>query len=210
MSKPSILLVGAGGHARACVDVIEREGRFVIAGLVGTAAEVGTRIFGYSVIGSDLDLPALRGKHEYALVSVGQIKTPAPRIRLWDLLTQGGWQLPTIVSPFACVSPHGTLGAGTIVMHGAVLNAGAAVGRNCIINTRALVEHDAVIGDHCHIATAAAINGGVRIGTSSFVGSGTIVREGVTIGDNVVIGMGQRVLADCPTGMSIPGPKQVA
>ena len=32
MSKIPLLLVGAGGHARACIDVIELEGRFVIAG----------------------------------------------------------------------------------------------------------------------------------------------------------------------------------
>ena len=71
---------------------------------------------------------------------------------------------PCSSRPHAHVSRHATLGAGTIVMHGAVVNAGAVVGRNCIINSQSLVEHDAVIGDHCHIATAAAINSGVRIG----------------------------------------------
>ena len=29
-----ILLIGSGGHARACIDVIEQEGRFRIGGLV--------------------------------------------------------------------------------------------------------------------------------------------------------------------------------
>ena len=207
MTKAPILLVGAGGHARACIDVIEQEGSFVVAGLVGQPHEVGTRMLGYSVLGTDADLPALRGDYANALVSVGQIKTSESRMRLFDLLEQSGYALPSIVSPRAYVSPHARLGAGTIVMHGAIINAGAVVGRNCIINSHSLVEHDAVIADHCHIATAAAINSGVHIGAGTFVGSNSSVRPCTNIGERCLIGMGQRVLADCEAGTSMPPPK---
>ena len=208
MSKTPILLVGAGGHARACIDVIEQEGRFTVAGLVGLPHEVGTRILGYPVLGTDADLPALRGDYAHALVTVGQIKSPEPRMSLFDLLEQSGCLLPVIVSPRAYVSPHATLGAGTIVMHGAVVNAGAVVGRNCIINSQSLVEHDVVIADHCHIATAAAINGNVHIGAGTFIGSGSSVRQGINIGERCLIGMWRRVLTDCETGTNIPPPKR--
>ena len=208
MTKAPTLLVGAGGHARACIDVIEQEGRFVVAGLLGLPHEVGTQILGYPVLGTDADLPALLGDYAHALVSVGQIKTPESRIRLFDLLEQSGCALPVIVSPRAYVSRHATLGAGTIVLHGAVVNAGAVVGRNCIINSQSLVEHDAVIGDHCHIATAVAINSGVRIGAGTFIGSNSSVRQGTNIGERRLIGMGQRVLTDCGTGTHMPTPKR--
>ena len=56
LNKLPILLVGAGGHARACIDVIEQEGRFEVGGLIGTAAQGGERILGYSVLGTDADL----------------------------------------------------------------------------------------------------------------------------------------------------------
>ncbi len=75
MSKPSILLIGAGGHAQSCIDVIEQEGKFQIAGLVGLPQEVGSNTFGYPVLGTDSDLPNLRKEIQYALVTVGQIKT---------------------------------------------------------------------------------------------------------------------------------------
>jgi sugar O-acyltransferase (sialic acid O-acetyltransferase NeuD family) len=205
-----ILLVGAGGHARACIDVIEQEGRFVVAGLVGLPHEVGTRIFGSAVLGTDADLPALLGDYAHALVSVGQIKIPEPRMRLFDLLEQSGCALPVIVSPRAYVSRHATLGAGTIVLHGAVVNAGAVVGRNCIINSQSLVEHDAVIGDHCHIATAAAINSGARIGAGTFIGSNSSVRQCINIGERCLIGMGQRVLADCEARTQIPPSRETS
>lgn len=206
--KARILLVGAGGHARACIDLIEREGRFAIAGLVGCEGEVGKTVLGYPVLGTDVDLPALFGSYHHFLNAVGQIKTPELRMRLFYLLEQNGCDLPVIVSPCAYVSPHATLGAGTIVMPGAVVNAGAVVGRNCIINSQSLVEHDAKIGDHCHIATAAVVNGGVQIGSGTFIGSGSCVRQDTEIGDLCLIGMGQRVLTNCSAGTHVPPLKQ--
>jgi len=208
LTKEPLLLVGAGGHARACIDVIEQGRRFAIAGLVGVAQEVGTTVLGYPVIGDDGDLPGLLRQCRNALITVGQIKTPEPRIELFHHLEALGYAFPVIVSPRAYVSRHATLGAGTIVMHGAVVNAGARIGRNCILNSLSLVEHDVVIGDHCHISTSSAVNSGVHIGEGVFIGSGSSVRQCLTIGDRCLIGMGQRVLADCSPGMQIPPKKE--
>ena len=202
-----MLLIGAGGHARACIDVIEQEGKFTITGLVGLVDEVGTRVLGYPVLGSDADLPELLREHRHALVTVGQIKTPDLRIRLFELVERSGCSSPVVVSPRAYVSSHAAIGVGSIVMHGAVVNAGAVVGRNCIINSQSLVEHDVVIEDHCHIATAAAINSGVRIGAGTFVGSNSSVRQSVTIGERCVVGMGTRVLADCEADTRMVSPR---
>jgi sugar O-acyltransferase (sialic acid O-acetyltransferase NeuD family) len=207
LSTEQILLVGAGGHARASIDVLEQAAQFSVAGLAGLPNQVGTSVLGYPVVGTDADLARLRAQYAYALVVVGQIKSPEPRIRLFDLLLLHGYTLPVVVSPHAHVSRHATVGAGSIVMHGAVVNASAVVGRNCILNSQSLVEHDAVIGDHCHVATAAAINSGVSVGAATFVGSNSCIRQGIRIGERCVIGMGQRVLADCAAGTQLPGIK---
>jgi sugar O-acyltransferase (sialic acid O-acetyltransferase NeuD family) len=202
-----LLLVGAGGHAMACIDVIEQDARYSIAGLVAPAAEVGKQPLGYPILGTDDDLPRLIRRFPSALIAVGQIKTPEPRVRLFDLLQRMGYALPVVVSRHAYVSRHASVGIGSIVMHGAVVNAGAAIGRNCIINSQSLVEHDVVIGDHCHVSTAAAINGGARIGAGTFIGSGSRVRESIILGERCVIGMGQQVLVDCGPYTRQPEPK---
>jgi sugar O-acyltransferase (sialic acid O-acetyltransferase NeuD family) len=204
VSQDSILLLGAGGHARACIDVLELLGHFRIGGLLGLPPQVGSTVLGYPVLGTDADLPVLAREHAQALIAVGQIKTPEPRMRLFELAQSYAYALPTIVSPRAYVSRHAALAAGTIVMHGAVVNSGAVVGRNCILNSLSLVEHDAVIADHCHLATGAAINSGVHIGAGSFIGSQSCVRQGIRIGERCVIGMGQRVVRDCAPGTRQP------
>jgi sugar O-acyltransferase (sialic acid O-acetyltransferase NeuD family) len=207
MREDSIVLLGAGGHARACIDVLELQGRFRVAGLLGLAPEVGGSVFGYPVLGTEEALLVLLREHANVMVAVGQIKTPEHRIRLFTLARSLGSLLPIIVSPRAHVSRHASLAAGTIVMHGAVVNAGAVVGENCILNSLSLVEHDATIEDHCHIATAAAINSGAHVAAGTFIGSNACVRQGVRIGARCVVGMGQRVLADCVAGTLLPESK---
>ena len=193
MSQPEILLIGAGGHSHACIDAIELQGLYRIAGLVGSADERAQLHLGHPVIGTDLDLPQLRQRYSRALISVGHIKSPELRIRLFERALELGFEMPVIVSTSAYVSRHARVGAGTLVMHGAVVNAGAEVGMNCILNSRALVEHDARVADHCHIATGAILNGSVTVGAGSFVGSGSVLRQGVTIGANCIVGMGLSV-----------------
>lgn len=182
MNKPQIILVGAGGHCRSCIDVIEMEGRFSVAGVVDQpdAGDVAP-VLGYPVLGTDNDLSALRKRYDYALVTVGQIKTPTARIQLFERLLVLGFKLPVIVSPRAYVSRHAKVGSGTVVMHDAFINAGASVGENCIINSKALIEHDAIVGSHCHISTGAIINGGVRVGGGTFFGSNAVSVQSISI-----------------------------
>ncbi|WP_462325998.1 NeuD/PglB/VioB family sugar acetyltransferase [Desulfoplanes sp.] len=185
MSKPEIILVGAGGHCRSCIDVIEQENRFSIAGVVDRPdAALSDNVLGYPVLGSDDDLPNLRQQIEHALITVGQIGSSTVRIKLFELLTSLGFHLPVIISPFAYVSRHAAVASGSIVMHHAVVNAGARVGVNGIINTKALVEHDAFIGDHCHVSTGAIVNGDASVRDGSFLGSQSCTVQSVTLQKN--------------------------
>lgn len=193
MSKPSVLLIGAGGHAKACIEVIESQQNFQIFGLIGDKDEVGRKILGHEVVGSDSDLPSISKFCINALVTVGQIGHYGARRRLFQRLTELGFNIPIMTGATAVVSAHAKVGAGTVIMHQAIINAGAVIGVNCIINSGSIIEHDVVVGDHCHISTGVIINGNASIGTGTFLGSGSLVREGVIIGEDVIVGMGCKV-----------------
>ncbi|MBU3604136.1 acetyltransferase [Polynucleobacter sp. AP-Kaivos-20-H2] len=197
VDKSNLILVGAGGHARSCVDVIEDEDRFQIAGVVTDEQDDSVdKIFGYSKIGQDSDLLDLKGRYDFAFIVVGQIHSPNPRKLLFSKILSIGFKAPVIISSRAYVSKRAKVGEGTIVMHGAVINSGVEIGRNCIINSMALIEHDTTIGDHCHISTGVRLNGGINIGSDTFIASGAVVKHGVRIGSNCFIGMGSLVTQD--------------
>ena len=184
-----IILIGAGGHARSCIDVIESHNKYEIMGLVDKDKKSSYENL-YPVIGTDLDLEKLRKDCDKALIAIGQIKSPINRIKLYEKLKGLNFILPSIVSPKAYVSKRAEIGEGTIVMHGSVINANVKVGNNCIVNNKALIEHDSLVGDNCHIATGAIINGNVSIGSGTFIGSGSVIIQNISIGNNSVVGAG--------------------
>ena len=186
----SIILIGGGGHCKSVIDVIEQEGRFEIAGIIDKPELLGSDVLGYSVIGSDYDLDNLVKKYQYALITVGQIKTPELRIKLFNLAIKAGFVLPNIISPNAYVSRHSSIGNGTVVMHNAIINPSASIGDNCIINSKALIEHDCHISKHCHISTNAVINGGVVVESGCFIGSSATTKESIIIQKNSFIKAG--------------------
>lgn len=198
--KPELILIGGGGHCKSCIDVIERENKYRIAGIVDTHEKKKQHVLGYEIIACDDELTELSKQCPNFLITVGQIRNPAVRISLFNRLKKENVCFPAIVSPRAYISLHASIGEGTVVMHGVVVNAGAVIGKNCIINTSAIIEHDAVIGDHCHISTSCVVNGGAKIGNCSFVGSNTVVREYIEIGENSVIGAGLRIMESIPAG----------
>jgi len=181
MKKEQIILIGGGGHCKSCIDVIELEGRFQIAGILDVKEKVGQKILKYTIIGTDENIPTLVKEKKSFFITVGHIKNPAKRFMLYEKLKKYNIELPVIISPLAHVSKHATIKEGTIIMHQALVGADAIIGVNCIINNKSNVEHDAVIGNHCHISTGAIINGGVKVGSKTFFGSGAISKEYIEI-----------------------------
>ena len=179
--KPKILLIGGGGHCKSVIDVIEKEGRFEIAGIIEKYEGESQTVLGYPLIGTDDELEKLHQEYKYALITIGHIKSNTVRVKLFHKLKSIGYKIPTIISPLAYVSKHAQVASATVIMHHTVVNANASIGENCIINSKALIEHDAIIEDNVHISTGAIINGTTKVKENSFVGSGSITKEGICV-----------------------------
>lgn len=196
--KKELILVGGGGHCKACIDVIEAQGEYSIAGIVDLKGKIGELALNYKIIACDEDLPKLAKEYKYFLISIGQIKALQKRAEKFKILKGYGVEFPVIISPLSYVSKHASIDEGTIVMHRVAVNAAAKVGKNCILNTGAVIEHDVVIKDNCHIATCAVVNGGTVVGENCFIGSNSAVREGIQVGSGSVIGAGVTILSSLP------------
>lgn len=184
----NIILLGGGGHCKSVIDVAESAG-CTILGILDKPELVGTRILNYEIIGIDNDIPKYADKALF-IITVGQIKSPAIRKKLADLVEHAGGKFATVIASDAYVSKYATIGDGTVVLHKAVVNAGANIGKNCIINTMANIEHDCRVGDFCHISTGVMVNGECKIGNDVFVGSGTVLQQCVNINCGHIIPAG--------------------
>jgi len=189
-NKKEICVIGNGGHARSCIDVIEQIKTYSVS--FGGGIQVAEIIEDSRTLTKE-DWDKLCEKYDNFLIGVGQIKTPEPRIRIWDELRNRDVAIVTIIAPDAYVSPYAEIGEGTIVLHNAVINAGVEIDAGCIINTGAIIDHDAHIQGFCHISTGAIINGNTHIGYCSFIGSNATIFQGVEIPPHSIIGAGQCV-----------------
>ncbi len=167
----NLILIGAGGHARSCIDVIEQEGKYKILGLIDLPQKIGEKILNYEIIDCDDNLAKYINSENYFLITIGQIKSAQKRIEIFNKLKSLNANIATVISPLSYVSKYAEIGFGTIVMHHALINVLAKIGENCIINSKALVEHDAIVESHCHISTGAIVNGETKIGEKTFMGS---------------------------------------
>lgn len=195
-AENSLVLVGAGGHAVSCIDVIESQGVYRIVGLLGLTDEVGEEVCGYRVLGTDSRLEQLVNEVRYVFVAIGAINDFQPRLELIEKARGIGFLFPTIIANTAYISNRAVIGEGTIVMHGVTISANAQVGEHCIVNSQALIEHDAMIDNFCHISTGVCVNGGAHIGERSFLGSNCTIKHNTSVGDHCFIGMGQQVVFD--------------
>lgn len=200
MNKPEIILIGGGGHCKSCIDVIEHENKYTIAGIIDVNEKVGQDVLGYSIIGCDDDIDNIAEKYDNFIITVGQLDNNTLRVKLYDKIKNLKKTLPVIISPNAYVSKNSEIGEGTIIMNNAILNTSSNIGVNCIVNTKALIEHDTSVGNHCHISTSSTVNGECNIGNNVFIGSRSVLVQEVEIEDNTFIGAGSVVIKNLSKG----------
>lgn len=190
MSKP-LIFIGGGGHCKSVMDAAESAG-YSILGVLDVAENVGKEVLSTKIIGTDEDIPAYVDKAEF-VITVGFIKNPAVRIKLYNKVKEAGGKFATIIASTAYVSKYAEIGEGTVVLHQAFVNADAKVGCNVILNNFVNIEHDAVIGDQCHISTGAMVNGECKVGERCFIGSQSVLANCISVGDEIIVGAGSFV-----------------
>lgn len=197
MIKGEVLIIGASGHAKVVIDVIEKEGKYHIAGLIDDKKPKGIQHFGYKLLGSINDMPELIRRNNIAgvIIAIGDNHT---RYRLFQRLRLIMPELVFIaaVHPQASIAKGVIIGEGSVVMAGAVINSDSWIGAHCIVNTSSSLDHDSRMGDFSSLAPGSIAGGGISIGKCSAIGLGANIIHNVSIGSHSVIGAGALVLND--------------
>ena len=194
-----LLVLGAGGHARAVADLAAACARNIVGflGARGGSATAG-------VVGSDDDLARLFAERRFdeGIVGVGNTAL-ARRPELFARLRELGVATPRLVHPSAVVSPSATIGLGSVLFPHVVIGADVRVGENAVIYSGSVVEHGCRIGDHAYLAPGVILCGDVCIEAGAFVGAGAVVVPGVVIGKDAVVSAAARVTHDVAAGTKL-------
>lgn len=185
-----MFLYGASGHAKVIIDILNANG-IKIEGLVDDNPEI-TDLLGYPV------------SHQYTGYSPLIISIGNNTIRKM-IAEKISADFATAIHPTAVISPAATVGDGSVVMQGAIVQSCAKIGKHCIINTGASVDHECIIEDYVHVSPHATLCGNVHVGEGSWIAAGSVVLPGIKIGKWSVIGAGSVVSKNIPDGVLAVG-----
>lgn len=185
-----MFLYGASGHAKVIIDILNANG-IKIEGLVDDNPEI-TDLLGYPVFHQYAD-------HSPLIISIGNNSI---RKMIAEKISA---DFATAIHPTAVISPAATVGDGSVVMQGAIVQSCAKIGKHCIINTGASVDHECIIEDYVHVSPHATLCGNVHVGEGSWIAAGSVVLPGIKIGKWSVIGAGSVVSKNIPDGVLAVG-----
>jgi sugar O-acyltransferase (sialic acid O-acetyltransferase NeuD family) len=192
-----VIIIGAGGHSKVIVDIIQNEQKYEIAGFIDNNLPMGHKILDYKVLGKEDEINTLINKHEIfgGIIAIGDnfIRSNVEK-KIKQLCNE--FKFINCIHPKSNIAFNVVMGEGNVVMAGATINTSSEISNHCIFNTNCSIDHDNRIANFASIAPNAVTGGNVEVGELSAIGIGATVNHNVSIGYNCIIGASSLVNKD--------------
>ncbi|NLK95368.1 MAG: sialic acid O-acetyltransferase [Clostridiales bacterium] len=182
----NLLIIGAGGHGKVVAEAAELENKYDKISFLDDNNDV-KNVFDFKVIGKINEYGKFANEYKYAFVAIGNNEK---RLKLINKLMKAGYSVPNVIHPKSYVSKYSSVGLGTVILSGAVVNVNSKVGVGCILNINSTIDHDCNIGNGVHISSGAVIRSMVNIQDLSVIGPGACITSGKVISKNSLIDAG--------------------
>jgi sugar O-acyltransferase (sialic acid O-acetyltransferase NeuD family) len=195
----NIVLIGGGNQAHYTIDIIEKEGKYNIVGIIDSIQEIGSYRFGYKILGRQEDISSLIQEYniEGGVISIGDNWS---RYYVYECIIKlvPNFEFINAIHPSVIIGNNVVLGKGIVAMAGCIFNPKSKIGDFTFFATGAQVEHDCEIDNFASISAGSVTGGYVKIGKYSAITLGVIVIDRLTIGENTVVGAGSLVTKSLP------------
>ena len=207
MSKQNLVILGAGGHAREVLDVIDAinavKPSFEILGFIVDPdfQKPGTLINEVPVLGYFDWLE----KKQDRVKAVLWDRIFCPRFRVVQKALQAGIEFVNLIHPDALLTRWVTLGSGVMITAGCILTNQITIGNHVHLNRQANISHDNRLEDFVTVSPGVNLSGNVTLKQGSFIGTGASIIEGKTVGAWSRVGAGAAVIEDIPDNVTAVG-----
>lgn len=194
-----VVVYGASGHGRSTIDALERAGLHTVVGVIDDAAEPGTLMHGYPILGGGDRLPELCEEHHITggIVAIGDNFVRSRVVARIEAMLPD-FEFVNAIHPFTSITRDVKIGRGVIIMAGGVVNASCELGDHTFILSNSSLDHDSRMGRFSSLAPRVATGGGVVLEDFAALAVGSVTIHGVHIGEHTVVGAGAVVVNDMP------------
>lgn len=168
----SLLILGAGGHAKVVVETAEAmkntEGQKLYERIdfLDDHSE--------HAAGKLKDLKVKGKEYDEIFCGIGDNRLRKQLLEQSEILKL---TVPILAHPTAYISPTAVVGKGTIIEAKAAINANTVIGTGCIISIGAVIDHDAIVKEYAHVNAAAVCKARSRVGAGAKIDAGMVVEE---------------------------------
>ena len=160
-----IILIGAGGHCKSCIDVIEKNKLFKISGIIDN--NKSKKILNYKIIGRDKNLKKIGYK-------LPVIISPLSYVSKHAKIGEG-----TIIMHNSVINAGVKIGKNCIINSMSLIEHDVSIGDHCHISTRATINGSVKIGRNTFIGSNSTLKHGIKIGNRSIINSKKLVKKNV-------------------------------
>jgi sugar O-acyltransferase (sialic acid O-acetyltransferase NeuD family) len=197
--KKNILIIGASGHAKVIIDIIEKENTYTIFGLIDTYKKKGDKLYDYDILGKETDIPKIVEENDIygGVIAIGDNWV---RKLMFEKISNLSidFKYITTIHPDAIIGSNLKIGDGVVVMPGVVINSNVRIDNCCILNTKSFLGSNSIMKDFSSLGPGAVVDYNVTIEDCSVISLGVCVVNNMTIGKNSIIGAGSTVVDDIP------------
>lgn len=198
----NVVIIGGGNQAHYTIDIIEKEGKYNIVGIIDSLHEVGSDRFGYKILGRQEDIAKIIIKYQIqgGLITIGDnwIRYIISN-QILNLVPN--FEFINAIHPSVIIGNNVKLGCGITAMAGVIFNPKSKIGDFTFFATGAQIEHDCIISDFASVSAGSVMGGYVKLGKFSALTLGVTVLDRLEIGENTVVGAGSLVLKSLPSNV---------
>lgn len=174
-----VVLAGNGTTAEILYAYLTQDNRYEVVGVVADDDFVETDNFidvpcvQFSCLEKSSDIDDV-----VIVMAMGYDNLNRSRQSMFERLKALGYKIETYIHEDAKVYTSNKIGAGSVILSGAILEPYTKIGENSMLWCNTTVAHHAQVNDHCWLASGCVISGKATIGDNSFIGvNSTIVNE---------------------------------
>lgn len=196
-NKKNILIFGGGNQASYVIDIIHKQGLYNIVGIIDSVKEIGSKVFGYEVLGRMNDLESICKENNVygGVIAIGDNYS---RDLVFSQILDSNYVIKFVnaIHPSVIIGENVQIGEGVVAMAGVIFNTNAKIGNFTFFATGCQIEHDCELGDFASVSAGTVLGGHVKIGCFSALTLNVTVLDRLNIGSNTVVGAGSLVLKD--------------
>ncbi len=200
------IVIGAGGHCRAVLDILFSNPELDIVGIVDEDVRLhNANIEGVKILGdfSHVEKRAKAKELDAVCIAIGD---NTAREMYFNKAHNLGLHIIGAIHPRAIISRHAKpLGKGVHIGANTIIGPNVTIGDNVLINANVVIPHNNIIQDHVNISPGVNMGGGTIIEKNTFIGVGASIVQYIKIGANTLIGAGAAVTEDIPANVVAVG-----